>query len=106
MNMGKRKRNMVPVFKALALLAGIAAALLFTAAMANIGMDNMDEWYYDNGEQGMDSGIEQGMPECATEDQTYGPCYWDGTRDGTYPEGKSFTVDALGNVTYWEDYQS
>lgn len=45
---------MKPVFKALALLAGIALALLFVAAMANIGMDNMDEWYYDKGK---DTGI-------------------------------------------------
>lgn len=42
------------ILKALALLAGIALALLFVAAMANIGMDNMDEWYYDKGK---DTGI-------------------------------------------------
>jgi hypothetical protein len=39
------------------------------------------------------------VPPCATEDAP-GPCYWDADTMGN-GEGKSFTVDRFGNVTYW-----
>lgn len=38
---------------------------------------------------------------CATEDAE-GPCYWDADVRGN-GTGQSFTVDALGRITYWED---
>jgi hypothetical protein len=39
------------------------------------------------------------VPACPTEDAP-GPCYWDADTMGN-GEGKSFTVDRFGNVTYW-----
>lgn len=38
------------------------------------------------------------LPACATEDAA-GPCVWDAARQGN-GQGRSFTVDANGAVTY------
>lgn len=103
--MSKRKRNMVPVFKALALLAGIAAALLFTVAMANIGMANMDEWYYDNGGQRVEGGTGQGsagLVPCTDDSAPNYPCSWDSNTQGN-GEGESFWVDEYGVTHTWQD---
>lgn len=41
----------------------------------------------------------RGLPACATEDAT--GCYWDAANREN-GEGRSFTVDADGAVTYWD----
>lgn len=91
---------MKPVLKALALLAGIALALLFVAAMANIGMDNMDEWYYDKGVGTQGTG--QGLEPCIDDSAPNYPCTWDSTTQGN-GEGESFWVDEYGATHTWED---
>jgi hypothetical protein len=89
--------------KALVVLAVVGAVLTWFMGAAHIGVQNQDEWY-GNMDKGQEEGQEERppvlMPECATEDQAYGPCYWDGGSNG---EGESFWVDEDGNVHYWED---
>jgi hypothetical protein len=41
------------------------------------------------------------VPPCVTE-YSPGPCYWNAPERGNLT-GNSFTVDGVGNVTYWED---
>lgn len=39
------------------------------------------------------------MAQCASEDTTQGPCYWDASTQGNH-RGMSFIVHANGEITY------
>ena len=103
------------LFKAAMTVIGSIAIVVWFGAMVHIGMAKSDEWYGHMDKQTIQKGplgevpnegpSEPPMAECIDDSAPNAPCEWDATIHGN-GEGKSFTIDESGNVTYWEDYRS